>query len=49
MGLIVFPLRTQPLLLVIVVAAAVYGAALVLLRALDPDEWAVVRAGLTRG
>jgi len=49
MGAIVFPLRSQPLLVVIPLAAVVYGTALILLRALDPDEWAVVRTGLTRG
>lgn len=49
MGLVVLPLRSQPLGLVIPVAAAVYGGALVLLRALDPEEWSIVRGGLTRG
>ncbi len=43
---VVFAIRSQPLPLVVPVAAAVYGASLVLLRALDTSEWSVVRAGL---
>jgi O-antigen/teichoic acid export membrane protein len=48
MGLAVFLLRTWPVVLVILVGAAVYAAALVLLRAVDGDEWKIIRNGLMR-
>ncbi len=42
MGLAVLPLRSWPVVLVILVGAAVY----VLLRAVDADEWRIIRKGL---
>ena len=50
MGAVVYLVRWWPLALVVVVGAAVYLGALVLLRALDAEEWSIVRTGLiTRG
>src|SRR5438445_8132360 len=47
MGIAVYLVRAWPLAVVVLVGAAVYGAALVGLRALDAEEWSIVRAGLT--
>jgi len=47
MGIAVYLVRSWPLAVVVLVGAAVYGAALVGLRALDAEEWSIVRAGLT--
>jgi O-antigen/teichoic acid export membrane protein len=48
MGLAVLLLRAWPVVLLIVVAVAVYAVALVVLRAVDADEWKIIRNGLTR-
>jgi hypothetical protein len=46
MGVLIYPIRSWPLALVVLVGAAAYGAALVGLRALTTEEWAILRAGL---
>jgi len=43
MGIVVYAIRPWPLVVVIVVGAAVYVAALVVLRALNAEEWAIIR------
>jgi O-antigen/teichoic acid export membrane protein len=45
MGIAVFVIRSWPLALVVIIAAAVYVAALLLTRALNPEEWSIVRSG----
>ena len=45
MGIVVYSFRSWPLLVVIVVGAAVYLVGLVGLRALTPEEWSIVRSG----
>jgi O-antigen/teichoic acid export membrane protein len=47
MGVAVYLIRSWPLPLVVILAAAVYAGALIALRALDPEEWSIVRSGLT--
>ena len=47
MGAAVYLIRSWPLAVVLAVGAAVYLAALVVLRALNPEEWSIVRSGLT--
>lgn len=47
MGAVVYLVRAWPLALIVAVGAAVYLAALVLFRALSPEEWGIVRAGLS--
>jgi O-antigen/teichoic acid export membrane protein len=49
MGVVVYLIRSWPLALVVVLGAGVYLGALVGLRALDTEEWMVVRAGLRAG
>jgi len=46
MGVVVYLVRGWPLLLVALAGAAVYVAALLVLRAIDPEERAILRAGL---
>jgi hypothetical protein len=41
-------LHALPIVLLVGVAAVVYGLALVLLRALDADEWRIIRNSLAR-
>jgi O-antigen/teichoic acid export membrane protein len=43
MGIVVYLIRPWPLAVVIVVGAAVYVVALVALRALNAEEWAIIR------
>lgn len=43
MGTAVYLLQSAPIVLVVVVAGAVYAGALLLLRALQPDEWRIIR------
>ena len=45
MGIVVFLIRCWPLAVVIILGAAVYLAALVVTRALNPEEWSIVRSG----
>jgi O-antigen/teichoic acid export membrane protein len=45
MGVVVYLIRSWPLVLVVAGGAAVYVAAIILLRALDAEEWSIVRAG----
>jgi O-antigen/teichoic acid export membrane protein len=45
MGLVLFLLRSWPLAALIVIGVAVYAGALVALRALDKEEWSIIRAG----
>jgi O-antigen/teichoic acid export membrane protein len=47
MGAAVYLIRSWPLAIVVVVGACVYAAALFALRAVNPEEWSIVRAGLT--
>jgi O-antigen/teichoic acid export membrane protein len=47
MGVVVYLIRSWPLGVVIILGAAVYVLALVVLRALNAEEWSIVRAGLT--
>ena len=47
MGATVYLIRSWPLGLVAPVGAAIYVAALVVLRALDAEEWSIIRSGLT--
>jgi len=50
MGAAVYLTRSWPLAFVVLVGAAVYAAALLGLRALDAEEWSIIRGGLaTRG
>jgi len=46
MGIVIYLIRSWPLALVIIVGAAVYPVALLLTRALNPEEWSIVRSGL---
>jgi O-antigen/teichoic acid export membrane protein len=46
MGIAVFLIRSWPLAIVVFAGAAVYIAALVVLRALDAEEWSILRSGL---
>ncbi|HEY4870829.1 MAG TPA: flippase [Candidatus Dormibacteraeota bacterium] len=46
MGIVVYSMRTWPLVVVIILGAAVYGVTLVALRALNPEEWSILRSGL---
>jgi len=48
MGVAVFLIRDWPLLLVVPLAIILYVAALLLLRALDGEEWAILRGGLLK-
>jgi O-antigen/teichoic acid export membrane protein len=48
MGIVVAVLHTLPIVLLVGVAAVVYALALVLLRALDADEWRIIRNSLTQ-
>jgi len=45
MGIVVFLIRSWPLAVVIILGAAVYLAALVVTRSLNPEEWSIVRSG----
>ena len=45
MGIVVYLIRSWPLVVVIILGAAVYLAALVVTRALNPEEWSIVRSG----
>ena len=45
MGIVVYLTRSWPLAIVITLGAAVYVAALLVSRALDPEEWSIVRSG----
>jgi O-antigen/teichoic acid export membrane protein len=45
MGIVVYLIRSWPLAVVIVLGAAVYVVALLSLRALNPEEWSIVRSG----
>ncbi len=47
MGVIVYLIRGWPLALVVSAGAAVYAVALFGLRAVNPEEWSIVRSGLT--
>jgi len=44
MGIVVYSVRTWPLAVVIILGAAVYVVALIGLRALNAEEWAIIRA-----
>jgi O-antigen/teichoic acid export membrane protein len=46
MGVAVYLIRSWPLGLVVIAGAAVYVAALLALRTLDPEEWSILRSGL---
>jgi O-antigen/teichoic acid export membrane protein len=48
MGIVVFSFRTWPLFVVIIVGAAAYLVGLLGLRALDPEEWSIIRSGFRR-
>jgi O-antigen/teichoic acid export membrane protein len=45
MGIVVYLIRSWPLALVIILGAAVYLGALVVTRALNLEEWSIVRSG----
>jgi O-antigen/teichoic acid export membrane protein len=45
MGIVVYLIRSWPPAVVIVLGAAVYVVALLGLRALNPEEWSIVRSG----
>ena len=45
MGIVVFSFRAWPLVVVIIIGAAVYLVGLLGLRALDAEEWSIVRSG----
>ena len=45
MGIVVYSFRTWPLFAVIITGAAVYLVGLLGLRALNPEEWSIVRSG----
>ena len=44
MGVVVYLIRSWPLAIVVIAGAAVYAAALFALRALNAEEWAIIRA-----
>jgi O-antigen/teichoic acid export membrane protein len=44
MGIVIYSIRTWPLAVVVILGAAVYVAALLALRALNAEEWAIIRA-----
>jgi O-antigen/teichoic acid export membrane protein len=46
MGVAVYLIRSWPLAVVVAVGAAIYLAALVILRALNAEEWSIIRSGL---
>jgi O-antigen/teichoic acid export membrane protein len=46
MGAVIFSFRSWPLAAIVLLAIAVYGTGLVALRALDAEEWSIVRSGL---
>jgi len=46
MGAVLYPIRAWPLAIVVVIGAAVYVAAVFALRALDAEEWSILRSGL---
>lgn len=46
MGVAVYLIRSWPLAVVVAAGAAIYLAALVVLRALNAEEWSIVRSGL---
>jgi len=48
MGTVVALLHAAPVALVVVVAAAVYAATLVVVRAVDRDEWRIIRGVIGR-
>ena len=45
MGIVVYSFRTWPLVVVIIIGAAVYLVGLLGLRALNPEEWSIIRSG----
>ena len=45
MGIVVYLISSWPLAIVIILGAAVYLAALLVTRALNPEEWSIVRSG----
>jgi O-antigen/teichoic acid export membrane protein len=45
MGIVVYLIRSWPVAVVIILGAAVYLAALLLTRAINPEEWSIVRSG----
>jgi O-antigen/teichoic acid export membrane protein len=45
MGIVVYLIRSWPLAVVIIIGAAVYVVGLLGLRALNPEEWSIVRSG----
>jgi len=47
MGIVVYLVRSWSLVAVGAVGVVVYGAALIMFRALTPEEWSILRAGLT--
>jgi len=46
MGAVVYLIRSWSLVIVVLAGAAVYVAALLLLRALNAEEWSILRSGL---
>jgi len=46
MGVAVYLIRSWPLALVVITGAAVYIAALLVLRTIDAEEWSILRSGL---
>jgi O-antigen/teichoic acid export membrane protein len=47
MGVVLYAIRSWPLLVAVLIGAAVYGVALVGLRAINREEWSIVRSSLT--
>ena len=47
MGVVLFLIRTWPLPLAVAIGAAIYAAFVLLLRAIDPEEWSIVRSSLS--
>ena len=47
MGVVLYVIRLWPLWLVVPIGAAVYAVSLVVLRAIDAEEWSILRSGLT--
>jgi hypothetical protein len=45
MGIVVYSFRSWPLLIVVILGAAVYLVALLALRALNAEEWSILRSG----
>jgi len=47
MGAVLYPIRSWPLAIVVIIGAGAYVAAVFALRVLDAEEWSILRSGVT--